>query len=235
MINSEAVKRILGDLGADLCGIAPARRFDGAPEGFRPNDIYKACRSVIVFAKRLPGSVLSATSCVPYTQVNTIMAWEVDRLALEASLELEGRGLSAIPIPSDDPYEHWEPERTYGRAILSMRHGGHLAGLGVLGKNTLLINDRFGNMIQVGAILTDADLEGDPIADYEACAEDCTLCLDACPQGALDGTTVDQYLCRPLACHRNERGFIVKKCSLCRSICPSFRGIAGSHPDHGPA
>jgi epoxyqueuosine reductase len=226
MIESAAVKAILRDIGADLCGSAPADRFGGAPAGFHPTDIYQACKSVIVFAKRLPGSVLSASSCVPYTQVNSIMAWEVDQIAIKASLELEDRGLAAVPIPSDDPYEHWEPERTYGRAILSMRHAGHLAGLGVIGKNTLLINDRFGNMIQIGAILTDAELEGDPIAAYNACAEDCTLCLDSCPQAALDGTTVDQYLCRPLACHRNERGFVLKKCSLCRSSCPSFRGIA---------
>jgi epoxyqueuosine reductase QueG len=225
MIDSEAVKSILAGLGADLCGIAPVDRFEGAPAGFHPSDVYKDCRSAVVFARRLPAGVLHASSCVPYTHVNTLTAWEVDRLALRVSLELEGSGIIAVPIPSDDPYEHWEPERTYGRAILSMRHAGYLAGLGILGKNTLLINDLFGNMIQIGAVLTDAQLEGDPIATYEGCPEACRLCLDSCPQHALDGTTVDQYLCRPLACYRNERGFVLKRCNICRSVCPSVKGL----------
>lgn len=58
---------------------------------------------------------------------------------MEVSLRLEKQGIGAVPIPSSDPYEHWEPERLHGRAILSLRHAGYLAGLGVLGKNTLLI------------------------------------------------------------------------------------------------
>jgi epoxyqueuosine reductase len=73
-------------------------------------------------------------------------------LGIDIAIELDKEGIKPVPVPSDDPYEHWEPERSYGRAILSMRHAGYLAGLGVLGKNTLLINKDFGNMIQIGAI-----------------------------------------------------------------------------------
>ncbi|AAM06133.1 predicted protein [Methanosarcina acetivorans C2A] len=60
-----------------------------------------------------------------------------------------------------------------------MRNSGYLAGLGVLGKNTLLINDKYGNMIQIGAILVDVELEPDPIATYQSCLPDCSLCLDS--------------------------------------------------------
>ncbi len=101
----------------------------------------------------------------------------------------------------------------------------HLAGLGRLARNTLLINERFGNMIQIGAVLLDAELQGDPIASYEVCPPDCSLCIDVCPVGALDGETVVQKLCRPLACHGTERGFILKKCNRCRSVCPHALGI----------
>jgi epoxyqueuosine reductase QueG len=100
---------------------------------------------------------------------------------------LEDLDIGCVPIPSDDPYEHWEPERMYGRAILSLRHAGYLAGLGVLGKNTLLINEKYGNMIQLGAVLVNVDLKGDSLAKYEVCITDCQICLDSCPQGALDG------------------------------------------------
>ncbi|MCE5295957.1 MAG: hypothetical protein LLG16_02490 [Euryarchaeota archaeon] len=65
----------------------------------------------------------------------------------------------AVPVPSDDPYEHWEADRKYRRAIISMRHAGDLAGLGALGRDTLLKNDRFGSTVQLGAVLVNADIE----------------------------------------------------------------------------
>ena len=109
--------------------------------------------------------------------------------------------------------------------LLSLRHAGHLAGLGVLGKNTLLINDKLGNMIQLGALLLNEKLEGDPIAPYEACKAECQLCIRSCPQKALDGFTVNQQACRPISCFKNERGFVLKKCWECRRICPNHAGI----------
>jgi epoxyqueuosine reductase QueG len=225
LIESKDIKDIVKSLGADLCGIAPVERFSKAPKGFQPKDIYEDCKSVVVFAKKLPVESLFAASCIPYTYVNDIITRKVDELGFEIALKLEGEGIRAVPIPSDDPYEYWEPENSYGRAILSLRHAGHLAGLGVLGKNTLLINQEFGNMIQIGAILVPVELEGDTIATYEGCSTDCNLCIESCPAKALNGRTVDQKLCRPLSNYRSEKGYILKKCNICRKICPSALGI----------
>ncbi|RJP17227.1 MAG: epoxyqueuosine reductase [Candidatus Abyssobacteria bacterium SURF_5] len=225
MISSNLIKETVISLGADLCAIAPVDRFADAPTGFHPQDICSDCRSVLVFAKRLPLATISAKSCIPYTFANSAVTQEVDLLTLEISRSLELSGIGAVPIPSDDPYEHWEPNRSYGRAILSLRHAGYLAGLGILGKNTLLINDRYGNMIQLGAVLLDVDLAGDPLAIYEACPQSCRLCIDSCPAGALDGETVNQHLCRPLSIFRNEKGYLLKKCYECRAVCPHFAGL----------
>lgn len=104
---------------------------------------------------------------------------------------LEDSGIEAVPIPASDPSNYWEAENKYARAILSMRHAGYLAGLGLLGKNTLLINEKYGNMIQIGAVLVDIELENDPIATYNICSTECSLCIDSCPQKALDCETVN--------------------------------------------
>lgn len=226
-MNSDSLKikaTIIG-LGADLCGIASSERFHKAPKGFHPTDIYNDCQSVIVFAKRVPTAPLFIDNCVPYTHVNTLMMQEVDRLTLNISLTLEELRIKNVIIPTDDPYEYWESEQMYGRAILSLRHAGYLAGLGVLGKNNLLINEKFGNMIQIGAVLVPIKLQPDPIATYEGCLENCTLCLDSCPQSALDGKTVNQKLCRPLSNFRSEKGYILKKCNICRKVCPNALGL----------
>lgn len=225
MMTANEIKSTALELGVDICGIAPVSRFSSAPKGFHPNDIYSDCQSVLVFAKRLPTESLFASSCIPYTYINRVITEEVDRLTLTLSRKLEYLAVKNVPVPSDDPSEYWEPNRSYARGILSLRHAGQLAGLGALGKNTLLINDRLGNMIQLGALLLNLKLEGDPIATYEACKENCQLCIRACPQLALDGTTVNQQACRPLSNYRNERGFILKKCWACRRVCPNHSGI----------
>jgi epoxyqueuosine reductase len=123
------------------------------------------------------------------------------------------------------PYEYWNKEEQVGHAILSMRHAAYLAGLGSLGKNALLTNMKLGNIIQIGAVLTDTELDPDKPAEYSMCPDNCRLCIEACPANALDGKTVDQKLCRPLSNFRNERGFVLKKCNICRKICPNYAGI----------
>lgn len=227
-MTANEIKSTALELGADICGIAPVDRFSCAPKGFHPTDIYSDCQSVLVFAKQLPAESLFASSCIPYTYINRVITEEVDGLTLSLSRKLENSSVRNVPVPSDDPSEHWEPDRSHARGILSLRHAGYMAGLGVLGKNTLLINDRFGNMIQLGALLLNKKLQGDPIAVYEACKEDCQLCIQSCPQSALDGTTVNQEACRPRSNFRNERGFLLKKCWKCRSVCPNHSGFSGA-------
>lgn len=225
LIDTFKIKVKARELGADLCGIAPAESFNGAPEGSRPLDLYSKCRSVVVFAKRMPPEAMYAESCVPYTNLCNIIVRQVDDIGFRLCCALEEMGIGAVHIPTDDPYEYWEEDRQYGRGILSLRHAGYLAGLGILGKNTLLTNKKLGNIIQVGAVLVNIPLDPDKPAEYSLCPENCRLCIDACPAGALDGITVDQKRCRPFSNYRNERGFVLKKCMECRRICPNSAGL----------
>jgi len=224
-MKANEAKSLAFDAGADLCGIASIDRFSSAPKGFHPNDIFVHCQSVMVFAKKLPTASLFASSCIPYTYINRLIIEEVDALTFALSRRLEANGVINVPIPSDDPSEYWEPDRSYARGILSLRHAGYLAGLGILGRNTLLINNKFGNMIQLGALLLSEKFEEDPMASYIACEDGCQLCIRSCPQSALNGTTVNQQACRVLSSYKNERGFILKKCWECRKVCPNYAEI----------
>ncbi len=223
-LNATRVKEMAIALGADLCGIASAGRFADAPEGFRPTDIFPKCRSVIVFARRIPVGAAFAVTPVPYTKVKDTSMKEIEGIGTQFSLFLEEREILAVPVPPDDPYEYWDPETMTGRGILSMRHAGHLAGLGILGKNTLLLNEDFGNMIHIGAVLVDAEFEQNPLSSLKDCPEKCTICIDACPQKALDGVTVNQKLCRSFAFPTTKRGHDLYGCNLCRRSCPRCLG-----------
>jgi len=226
MIDSQTVKEKARRQGADICGIASVDRFADAPKGFHPCDIYRGCKSVVVLASHFPLSVLQAETNIPYTFVRNKMVEKLDQISYRLSSDLETDGIMSIPIPSSEPYAYWDAERRNGRGILSLKHAGSLAGVGVLGRNTLLINDTYGNMIWLGAILMSAELEPDPIASYEGCISGCALCMDSCPQHALDGTTIDQRLCRERSISCTDGGGWVLSCNICRSVCPNHAGIS---------
>jgi len=224
----EKIKEIVFKHRADLFGIAPVGRFNGAPKGFHPRNIYSKTEAVIVFAVKLPSETLFAESPIPFTHMNTLAMRRVDAITYAISTDLDRDGVKNVLIPTDDPYEYWDPDKQEGRSILSLRHAAMLAGLGKLGRNSLLINKDYGNMIQIGALLTDKKIEPDPLADYEACPPKCRICLDACPQRALTGETVIQKLCRPISNFQTEKGYIIKKCFECRRKCPRTLGIQNS-------
>ena len=220
------IKDLLLNLGADVCGVANVERFTEAPPGFHPKDIFARCKSVIVFGLALPKGTLSVDPRIIYGHFNKSSFFEVDAIAFKAAKELERLyQSSAIPIPSDGPYEYWDVERLEGRGILSMKHAAVLAGLGTLGKNTLLMNEKYGNLLGIGAVLTELDLSSDPLAE-SICIKDCNLCLKNCPTQALDGLSADQKKCRPHAYEKNARGFDVVNCNRCRSVCPMRFGRA---------
>jgi epoxyqueuosine reductase QueG len=69
------------------------------------------------------------------------------------------------------------------------RHAAVSAGLGVIGKNGLLINEKYGTFVFIADIITDIepDLIGASEVRDAAFCEGCGLCLDACPTGILTG------------------------------------------------
>lgn len=224
MINSSEIKKILFDLGADLCGISPIERFKDAPDGFHPKDIFSDCKSVVAFAKRVPSASMLSGNRVVYTHVTASVFKELDRICLNACCHLDKLGVGAVMIPSDDPYEYWDEEKKQGKGILSLKHAGELAGIGVIGKNTLLVNKNLGNMMYLGAFLIDVEVEYDPMITESYCLDKCRICIDNCPKKALDGITVDQALCRSHVAAQSSRGFWFYNCNNCRTLCPKALG-----------
>jgi epoxyqueuosine reductase len=226
MIDSGKIKQLALDLGADLCGIAPAERFAQAPQGFHPKDVFPQTRSAVVIAKRTPEGVFCCTnSAIPYSVAMHMILMDVTHISWLLSDRIERLyGAVAMPVPTE-PYDYWDEERCEGRALLSFRHAGWLAGLGVLGKNTLLVNGQYGNRIGLGVVLLDIDLEGDPMVAASFCPPACRRCLDACPVGALNGTSVTQKLCRSHCQGKTKKGESLYICNACRKVCPNGAGV----------
>jgi epoxyqueuosine reductase len=221
---STDIKKIAFEWGVDLCGIASADRFENAPEGFHPRDVLPECQSVIILACQFLKSTLFAKSTIPYTNVRNELSKKMDRLAIDLSYQLEEKNVLAIPINSIGPTE-WDARTKKSRGIISLKHAAVLAGLGKIGKNTLLVNDTYGNMVWLSAVLVSVALEPDSLAQYDGCIHNCTICLESCPIQALDGVSMNQIACWDYAFGKHNGGEWRIKCFACRKVCPNCLGI----------
>jgi epoxyqueuosine reductase len=116
------------------------------------------------------------------------------------------------------------------------RAGGHAAGLTFSGKNTMAIAPGLGSFVALGAVITDAPLvDAEPVLVRDGCGS-CTLCIDACPTGALDEPGVlDSTRC--LSYWTQSRADApddvaealedrVYGCDICQDVCPWNAGPA---------
>lgn len=224
-MESKLIKENALILGADRCGIANIERFKDAPEGFNPKDVFSGCKSVVVFIKQMPADVIFADNPVPYTHAAYKMYEEMDRIGMELCRFFQKNNIKAVPVPADVPYLYWDKENMHGKGIISLKHSAVLAGLGIMGKSTIFINKDLGNMVYIGAVLINEDVEPDPLVQDFKCPAGCNKCIEACTQHAMNGVTVNQKLCREKSFIKAGRDWDLYNCNECRKVCSYRTGI----------
>ena len=249
-LDAAAIKRQAHVLGFDLCGIAPAvglpdlasyqewvaRGYAGTME-YLTRSVADRCdvqrvapwaRSVVVtgtvYNTARPYSVESADA--GRADISRY-AWGDDyHVAVGTRLEALGDWMCDCASACGDEVQ----VRSYvDTGPIHERALGRLAGLGWVGKHTLLINPKLGSWLFLGVVLCSASLEPDE-PGFDQCGT-CTLCLEACPTqafpqpGVLDATRCVSYLTiehrGPIpAALEPGIGRHVYGCDVCQEVCP---------------
>jgi epoxyqueuosine reductase len=146
-----------------------------------------------------------------YRMINMFL----DQAALKLAGQIQRDGFLAIPIPASQIVD-WQKQTAH----LSHKHIGLLAGLGWIGRNNLLVNERFGSQFRMVTILTDADM---PVnRPLKKDCGDCFECLSACPVSAIkkDTKDFDRQACFS-ALKDFQKQHIVEQyiCGICVKAC----------------
>jgi len=218
-MTSEAVKAYGLSAGASVVGVAAAESFGAAPEGYRPADALEGCRSVVVLGAAVPREAILKESTIGFIDIRNAVNAKISDAAKAVAKWLKKEGCKARAVTGmDGKYVDG-----FTRGTISLKHAAELAGLGAIGRNYLLINREYGTLLWFAAVLTDAELAPDekapPICD------NCGICVEVCPSGALDAfPPLDKKACSGTMFKKVEGKWEIM-CFQCRKMCPYWNGV----------
>lgn len=129
----------------------------------------------------------------------------------------------------DAGYESYA--QTTERVIVNEQHRSKIphktvairAGLGWIGKNNLLVTQKFGSAVRISSLLTNAPLECDKPTEKSYCGG-CQLCVQQCPAQALYGTLWQPGMLREQivdveVCYKKQKEIMYEKTGIDTDLC----------------
>jgi epoxyqueuosine reductase len=258
MLSATEIKRRTRELGFDSCGISPARAFpelrflsEWIARGYAGEMDYleksahvradirnflPSARSVIVM-----GTVYNTDqgSGIRDQGSGRDDAVRVARYARGQDYHkvIEDRLIELLEWMRAHSSEPFEAAHFVDKHQVQERVFAHHAGIGWIGKNSCVISPELGSWMFLSGIATSLELQAD-VPALDQCGS-CTLCIDACPTGALvdarelDATKCISYLTIETEgeipeAQRPHVGGHVWGCDICQDVCPWNLGAATS-------
>ncbi len=198
---TEEIRKIADTENLALLGFAPAPDLDGEPAGHRPGDLLPGARGLISFAIPVPRAVyrMPVHSADTVCRAQSQLYRRLDSIALRIAALLEDQGEQALPIFGCSPMEINGNGDVAG--YFNQIRMGAAAGIGVVGRNGVLINSRYGSRLMLGGVVTTALLPGLRSAGPKepGCPANCRICADACPVKAIEPEKPKVHIMRCLA------------------------------------
>lgn len=224
-MTKEEVKALAKSLGADIVGIASMDRFEGAPKQMDPRYIMPEAKSMIVMGFRVmrgslrgieEGTFFSNYSAMGYGGLTYNY---IPMTVINLCKHIEDEGYEAIPIGHQSDWRAIDNEgklkKKYSVPVrkglpapdimIHLRIAAYLAGLGEIGYSKMFLCPEFGPRVRIGVVLTEMELEPDPIYDGPKLCNKCMACVRACPGHCISETKTVKVT---LAGHEVEWGEI---------------------------
>lgn len=197
-----------------------------------PRNLLQGARSVIVTASSYHRSAPEIQNDAQARGRVAMYAWGDDYHEV-----VKNRLHKLVDVMRERIDEEFEARSCVDTVPILERELAAMAGVGWIGKNTMVLNRELGSYFFLGEIVTTLELACDePVADH--CGS-CTRCLDACPTAALstpyemDASKCISYLTIE---HRGEipeqyhkdMGDWIFGCDICQEVCPYNRDAAVS-------
>lgn len=222
-VTAAAVKKAARQLGADLVGIAPMSRFEGAPKQMDARYIFPGAKSMIVLGFRIArgtlrgieeGTLFSTYPSMGYAALNQVygpmVLWNLTRFLEDRGCEtvpmLNANGGEAVNTVTGKFRNGWSRPVREGNphpdVLVHFRLAAYMAGLGEIGWSKVFLTPEFGPRQRFVILLTDAELEPDPIYEGKIC-DRCKLCVKQCAGKAI---SMDESVTVTVAGHEIEWG-----------------------------
>ena len=198
---AEYVKRKALEFGADAVGIGNIERWSTAPLQMDPKQIMPECKSIIGMVFRVErgslrgveeGTYFSNYSAMGYGGITYLY---MPMTVINLAKTIEDEGYEAIPMGHQSDWRAIDNvgncKRNYSRPVrpgqatpdimIQLRIAAYLCGLGEIGFSKMFLSPQFGPRNRVGIVLTDLELEPDPIYSGPKLCNRCMACVKACP------------------------------------------------------
>lgn len=213
------------DLGANLIRTCSVSKWETeplqAPE-FWPQNIWPWAKSVIVLGIPLYAPMMATTPSMVYQELYDTSNRVLDDLAYNLTNYLTTKlHYKAMYFPRDCYYSI-EVLLKNPNAAFSHVVAAYYAGMGTIGDSHNLITKEYGPRLRIVSILTDAQLEPDPMLEKNLCIH-CQKCLRACPNQCFTKTEGPVYKMDKIACtqyHVDIKNANHWPCGVCASVCP---------------
>ena len=193
MLLKELVKNYAYEIGADLVGFGNMERCKNAPLMMSPLGVYPGAKSVVVMALHHPdacvelGGERHPQEVGPYS-VQYLMNSRLDEMAYRMSTFIEKQGYGCISVASSNiwRYNQYKDLKAVFAPDVSHIYMAVVTGLADIGYSGLAITPEYGAHNRFITIITDADIEPDPLIPPGTVCDNCMLCRKNCPSKALE-------------------------------------------------
>ncbi len=198
MTVAERIKSIAREKGATLVGIASKQRLLDSPPSGDPRYLLPSAQSAISFAVTMDGKTvrdfISKKDWLSHCEERKYMARLLYVVTDCLVNFLRSEGFDAVGVDGNNAYR---PEKSTSDVTemtefipdFSHRYGAVAAGIGRIGWSGNLITRDYGAMVELGTVLTSAQLEPDPLLEKNPC-DRCKICAAVCPVGMISKKNV---------------------------------------------